>query len=59
MNIQYEDLSNGQVRATLFLKKVAGESVRSYAVFAGDREESGNQLLAWMKDEGKNPQDFE
>ena len=59
MNIVFDEGANGQVRATLTLKRVPGEYVRSYAVFAENEEISAEQLLIWMKKEGKNPEDFE
>lgn len=59
MKIEFDEVAEGQVRATLTLKRVTGEYVRSYGVFAEDKETSEKQLLAWMKEEGKVPEDFE
>jgi len=59
MKIEFDEVAKGQVRATLTLKRVPGEYVRSYGVFAEDEETSAKQLLAWMKEEGKVPEDFE
>lgn len=59
MKIEFDEVAKGQVRATLTLKRKPGETVRSYGVFAEDEETSAKQLLAWMKEEGKVPEDFE
>lgn len=50
MKIEFDEVAEGQVRATLTLKRVPGEYVRSYGVFAEDEETSAKQLLAWMKE---------
>lgn len=59
MKIEFEKVSEWQVKATLTLKRSPGEVVRSYGVIAEDEATSKHKLLAWMETEGKKSEDFE